>query len=99
MPDSSLPKLTDDDTCPYGTAIRCNQKDIMCSKGKFDAHCITTMFKSLDILVRQNHEALRKEGMEDAVDWLFDHGFILKKYEKYSISDIVELMHMMPTAK
>ncbi len=94
-----LPEPTNDDICPYGTAIRCNQKDNMCSQGKFDAHCIITMFKSLDILVRQNHAALKKQGMEDAVEWLFDHGFILKKYEKYSIGDIVDLMNMMPTAK
>ena len=78
--------------CPYAPGSACNQRKLMCDQQKYDIHCLLAIFRSITTGVHASHEYLRKDGMEHALLWLFDHDCIRPKFEKYSVMQIVEMI-------
>lgn len=78
--------------CPYCPSMMCNQKKIMCEQGHYDAHCLMGIMKNMNANIQYNHKILRKEGMEDALLFLFKNDYILKKYNYLSVSSLVEII-------
>jgi hypothetical protein len=78
--------------CPYCPSMMCNQKKIMCEKGHYDAHCLMGIMSDMNSNIQYNHNALRREGMELAVLYLFDNDYIMKKYGKHSAHSLVEII-------
>lgn len=78
--------------CPYAPGSACNQRKLMCDQQKYDIHCLLTIFRSITTGVHASHEYLRKDGMEHALLWLFDHDFMRPKISSLSVSQIVDMI-------
>ena len=78
--------------CPYAPGSACNQRTLMCGQQKYDIHCLLTIFRSITTGVHASHEYLRKDGMEHALLWLFDHGFIRPKHNNLSVRQVVDMI-------
>jgi hypothetical protein len=78
--------------CPYAPGTACNQRKEMCDKGKFEGACLIHILRSINDGVHASHDYLKKEGMLDAVLWLFGKDYIRQKYYNHSPMSLVELI-------
>lgn len=78
--------------CPYAPGSACNQRKLLCDLGKFEGSCLLVILRSITTGVHASHEYLRKDGMEHALLWLFDHDFMRPKISTLSVSQIVDMI-------
>ena len=66
--------------CPYAKGLSCNQKEIMCDRGKFSAHCMMSILRMINNNIEYNHRMLIEEGMQIACHVLLHKDFLKEKY-------------------
>ena len=75
--------------CPYAKGLQCSERKTMCDRLIFDRHCIMSILHNISLGIQANHNAVKRDGMEEAVMWLFDRGWI-KGHSEESVSSTVD---------
>ena len=60
----------------------------MCDKARFDAHCLMSILRCIDVAVESKNEGWINEGIERACHILLHKDYLKKAYEDYSTSKL-----------
>ena len=80
--------------CPYAPGLQCNQREIMCDKGQYDAHCIMNILRQMSFNGTINMELFKEQAITDAVLYLFDHRYFRQVHNNEPPSKVItEIMN------